>query len=367
MNVAFRLPALGYAALLCVSVVSGCVFDAALKHDTGTKPEQLHDGWLLDTPKGVGLSSAKLQQIHSELLREDRYRGVLALLVVKDGKLVFETYLRQRSDQGHYRHVQSVTKSITSLLVGMLFDQGTFESLDATVADLLPKDVKGLASKKKAITLRNLLTMTSGLNFDNEVFSTEMWVTQPDHPVRYILDKPLYADPGTKFYYRDADPQLVGYAMTQALAESEQQLADRSLFTPLGIRDYYWDSGPDDISMAAHGLHLLPRDLAKLGQLVLQRGVWKDERLVSEQWLNESTRAQIESDVRYADEPIAYGYYWWVVPGIGYAMWGHGGQFVLIVPEQEMVVVQTAFPDSDLPDSELPDFLRLLEPILNVE
>lgn len=116
--------------------------------------------------------------------------------------------------------------------------------------------------------------------------------------------------------------------------------------------------------MAAHGLHLKARDLAKLGQLVLDRGVWRGERVVSEAWLDAATSAKVDSDVDFAGAPLPYGYYWWVVPNVGFSMWGHGGQFVLVVPAQDMALVQTAFPDTDLPDSALPDFLKLVAPLL---
>jgi CubicO group peptidase (beta-lactamase class C family) len=209
--------------------------------------------------------------------------------------------------------------------------------------------------------------MRSGLAFDNDDFSVEMWVGKPDAPVRYILEKPFYADPGEKYYYRDCDPQLVGYAMTELVGMSEHELAERTLFGTLGIRNYYWEAGRDGVSMAAHGLHLLPRDLAKLGLLMLQGGLWQGERVVSEAWLSLATTTHVDSDVEFAGGMLGYGYYFWIVPGIGYSAWGHGGQFVLVVPNQDLVLVQTAFPDTHLPDSDLPDFLELVRPLLEVE
>jgi len=356
-----------YLASLAIGLwlsTSSCWFDGDLKHDTGVVPENLHDGWQIDTPESVGLSSKALAHIHGQLLREDRYRGTLSFSVVKDAKLVFETYLRQRSDQSQYRHVQSVTKTVTSLLFGIASDRGDVPSLDLTVEDLFPSKVAGLDERKRAITLQQLLTMSSGLSFDNEDFAVEMWVEQPHDPVRYMLEKPLYADPGERFYYRDVDPQLVGYALEGLTHQTERELADATLFRALEIHDYYWDHGPDGVSMAAHGLHLRPRDLAKLGLLALDRGLWHGERVVSEAWLDLATSPQIDSDVSSAGVRLPYGFYWWLVPDVGPAMWGHGGQFVLVVPAKNMVLVQTAFPDTDLPDSELPDFLALVKPLL---
>jgi CubicO group peptidase (beta-lactamase class C family) len=351
-------------ASIALSALSGCWFDGDLKRDNGSKPAELKDGWEIDTPKNTGVSSAVLEAIHDRLLSEDHFRGSLSFLVVKDGKLIFETYLRRNSDRAQYRHIQSATKSITSLLLGIATDQGKVPGVDWSLKDAFPSAVKGLDARVGRITLQELLTMTSGLDFDNEVFSSEMWVDKPDNPLRYMLAKPFYADPGERFYYRDVDPQLVGYMLQDFVGESEREFAAATLFKALKIRDYYWEAGPDGVSMAAHGLHLLPRDLAKLGLLVLNRGLWNGRRVVSGEWISGSTRRWIDSDVEYQGQPLGYGYYWWIVPGVGISMWGHGGQFVLIAPEQNMVLVQTAFPDTDLPESDLPDFVDLIRPLL---
>lgn len=361
----------GVVAACCAigCLLLGCWFDGDLKRDTGVMPESRDDGWQTAAPEEVGLDSQALAAIHEQLLREDRYRGTLSLLVVKDGKLVWETYLRRRSDQTAYRNIQSATKSVTSLVFGIARDQGSIPSLDATLGDIFPDEVAGLDPRKATISLHDLLTMRSGIAFDNEDFAVEMWVEKPPQPLHYLLSKPLYADPGQRFYYRDADPQLIGYALSRLTGESEEQLA-QALFGPLGIVDYYWEQGGrDGIHMAAHGLQLLPRDLAKLGQLVLDRGEWHGQRIVSEEWLALSTAAQVspeqlQADTRQKEPDFGYGYYWWVVPGVGFTAWGHGGQFVLVVPARNLVLVQTAFPDTDLPDSDLQSFLDLVRPLL---
>jgi CubicO group peptidase (beta-lactamase class C family) len=209
--------------------------------------------------------------------------------------------------------------------------------------------------------------MRSGLSFDNDDFSIEMWVDKPAHPLRYILSKPLYADPGQRFYYRDADPQIVGYALQKLAAQREGDLVKQHIFTPLGIRDYYWERGPDGVYLAAHGLHLRPRDLAKIGQLLLDRGEWRGTRVVSEEWLQLATTEQTTSTTRdRKGRFFPYGYYFWIVPGVGFAAWGHGGQFILVVPSEDMVIVQVALPDSDdLPGSHLNDLLGLVAPLLS--
>ncbi|HKU42674.1 MAG TPA: serine hydrolase [Polyangiales bacterium] len=359
----FTRVALGLAIAVALQ---GCVFDGELKHDLGTVPEALDDGWEIADPHDVGLSRSALARIHRELLREDRQLGTLGFLVVKDHKLVFETYLRSLGDRDHYHHIQSATKSVTSLAFGIARDDGDFDSLDLTTGALFPDAVRGLDPRAAQITLRQLLTMRSGLAFDNDVFSLEMWVDKPDDPLRYMLSKPFYADPGTEFYYRDVDPQLVGYALRERTQRSERELVEERIFDRLGIDDFYWESGSDGISLAAHGLHLRPRDLAKLGQLLLDRGTWNGERVVSEAWIDEATRRQATSETRDQNgKRYGYGYYFWILPDVGFAAWGHGGQFIVVAPAQQLVVVQVSLPDTDdLPGSHLNDVVELVQPLL---
>jgi CubicO group peptidase (beta-lactamase class C family) len=348
------------------AVVPACIFDEKLKHDYGVVPQALDDGWEIATPESVGLSSDTLAQIHAELLREDRFVGSLGMLVVKDGKLVWETYLRTPADRDHVHHIQSATKSVTSVLFGMVRDDGLVGSadLDRTIGDLFPDKMSGLDPAKQGITLRELLTMRSGIAFDNSDFSGEMYTDKPNDQLRYILDKPLYAPPGTRFYYRDADPQIVGYAMQRLTGITARAFAAARLFAPLGITDYDWESAPDGTTMAPHGLHLRPRDLAKFGQLVLDGGTWRGTRLVSKDWIDQSTSAQVTSLVNGPNgTPYPFGYYWWITSH-GASAWGHGGQYVLIVPPMNMVLVHIALPDTnDMDGDQLNDFLRLVKPL----
>jgi CubicO group peptidase (beta-lactamase class C family) len=270
------LSLLSVLAVLAVLTLAGCLFDQDFKHRNTTVPAPLDDGWEIATPESVGLAPQALAAIHDELLKPDRFVGTLGFLVIKDNKLVFETYLRDPADRDHVQHMQSTTKSVTSIVFGMGRDQGWMPALDTPVCTILASSCAGLDARKQAIALEHLLTMRSGLDFDNDVFSVEMWVEKPANPIRYILDKPLYATPGTVYYYRDADPQLISYALQALTGRNEESLAAEFLFGPLGIRDYYWDHGEHGESMGAHGLHLRPRDLAKIGQLMLDE--WRVAR-----------------------------------------------------------------------------------------
>jgi CubicO group peptidase (beta-lactamase class C family) len=354
--------AVALALVALAGLACGCHgLDEPYKFRHTTVPEALDDGWPIASPEDVGLDPTILADIHDQLLREDRYFATLGFLVAKDGKLVFETYLRDPADRDHVQHLQSGTKSVTSLVFGMARDRGLVPDLDATLCSIVAPACDGLDPRKRDITLRHLLTMRSGLDFSNDVFSMELWVGRPSDPLRYILEKPLFAAPGEVFDYRDADPQLIAYALERLAGRRERDLAREWLFEPLGIRDVYWDVGTGGVTMAPHGLHLRPRDFAKLGQLALDGGAWKGNRLVSGDWIAASTGRQTESNL----EDFGYGYYWWTVPEFGgFSAWGHGGQFALSIPSKRLLLVQVARPDGELHGSALADFVELVRPLV---
>jgi Beta-lactamase class C and other penicillin binding proteins len=353
-----------YLWIMVAALLGGCLLDEDFKHNGPTQPEQLADGWEIATPESVGLDPQSLAAIHQELLRPDRFVGALGFLVVKDGKLVFETYLRGLADRDHVHHLQSTTKSVTSVLFGIGRDQGWIPALDTTLCSILADKCLGLDPRKLNITLEHLLTMRSGLQFSNDWFSVEMWVDKPADPIRYILDKPLYADPGSVYNYRDADPQLVGYAMQRLSGRNEESLAREYLFAPLGIVDWYWDHGAQGESMAAHGLHLRPRDLAKFGQLMLDGGAWHGTPVVSAAWHDVSVARQVQP---VGQPRLGYGYYWWTVDeAAGYSTWGHGGQYAFVIPGLRLVLVMVSMPDTDpgaIHGGELEEFVDLTRPL----
>ena len=352
---------------LILSGLTSCVSDAPFKFESTIIPDQLDDGWLVTSPEDVNINQQALDEIYANLISEDQYFNAKSLLIVKNGKLVFETYCQNQKDRDRFGHVQSVTKSITSLVFGIVKSEGYFDSLGQTLYSIIQDKFPSNATKK-SITLRHLLTMTSGLSFDNDVFSIEIYANKSSDPIKYILNKPLQANPGEKFYYRDCDPQLISYVIQKLTGKTEEQWAKERLFEPLGIEDYYWDSDHKGTTMGAHGLHLKPRDMAKIGQLVLDRGRWNGSQVVDSTWIAQSTKKQ--EDVPNWVEPhlYYYGYYWWIVPRWeAFTTWGHGGNFMFIVPEKQLVVAMTSMPDvnDDTVGTTLDDFEELIDPLLN--
>jgi CubicO group peptidase (beta-lactamase class C family) len=357
-----------FMALLFAPLIflSGCVSDAPFKFESSTVPEQLNDGWEVASPEEVNISPDALDGIYAAFMSEDHYFNAKSLLVIKNGKLVFEAYCRTPKDRDRYGHVQSVAKSITSLVFGIIKSEGYIDSLGQTLYSILPDKFPD-DENKRSITLRHLLTMTSGLSFDNDDFSVEIYVDKPGDPAKYILKKPLYASPGGKFYYRDCDPHLISYVIRQLTGKTEEQWARERLFEPLGIGNYYWDSDHTGTTMGAHGLHLKPRDLAKIGQMVLDQGRWNDSQVVDSSWIATSTEKQVETDYRTEPHVYYYGYYWWVLPRWeAFTALGHGGNFIFVVPGKQMVIVMTSMPDvdDDVVGTRLEQFEDLISPLL---
>lgn len=329
-------------------LLAGCLTEPELKSTTGYEPARLEDGWEIARPDEVGLEPGAVEALYRRFYSKREFYNATALLLVRDGRLIAEGYTRAPVDPLALRHVQSITKSVTSLVFGTLHDDGTFPALDERLGDILPASAFTGDPRAREITLRHLLTMTSGVELDNHNFATRLLMGRPRGQERVILARPFYADPGREFFYRDADPQLLSYAVEARTGRTLEAIAEERLFSPLGIRAHYWEHNIDGVTLGAHALWLRARDLARIGQLALDEGEWRGERIVSADWIHRSTSTQIDPGSR---DPAAvgfgYGFYWWVLPDMGaYAAWGHGGQYILVLPEARLVAVLTASPDA---------------------
>jgi CubicO group peptidase (beta-lactamase class C family) len=184
--------------------------------------------------------------------------------------------------------------------------------------------------------------MRTGLAYNNDEDNEGLMVDEPESSIRYFLKGELDYEPGTRFHYSDAPPHLVGAVIQKRTGKTLDQFADEVLFGPLGITDYLWEKHRDGLCYGAFGLYMKPRDMAKIGQLCLQEGKWQGQQIVSADWLREATSIQTNRNSG------PYGYYWWIRPDYNaYTMAGHGGNFIYIVPEKQMVIVFTANPFVD--------------------
>lgn len=343
--------------LFLVTGLSNCLLDGSFKHRSTSVPDQLDDGWMVSSPAGEGMDPQILEEAYDMFYSDEQFINALALLVVHNGKIVFETYARSPEDRERLHHVQSVTKSVTSLVFGAVRKAGYLDDLDETVASIIPEAFVNVPDKQ-GITLRHLLTMRSGIAFYNEDFSVEIHVNRPNDPVAHILSKPMYASPGEQFNYRDCDPHLLGAVVKKISGRNLEEWAVENLFSAIGITQYHWLTDPTRISTGAYGLYLKPRDLARIGQFVLQRGVWNTVEVIPSGWIDDSTSRQTDSGRIEYD----YGYYWWIVPELNaVTAWGQGGNFIFLVPDKELVTVMISLPDvdDDTVGTVLPEFVPL--------
>jgi CubicO group peptidase (beta-lactamase class C family) len=320
--------------LLIGTFIIGCLGDLDIKlpYDDYA-PEQISDGWEISTPEEQGFDADGISRVYRRFYSEDLYPSIHSLLIVRNGNLVAEAYCRDKNERDTFHSIQSATKSITSILVGIAIDKGLIDSVDQTVYHFIPEYFDRDA-RKREITLHHVLTMETGLDFDNDEH-TEKLFNYSGNSLEYVLHKPLVFLPGTDWYYGDGNPQLLSGVIQKATGMSEEEFAVQNLFGPLGITRYRWERHGDGLTFGAFGLWLKPRDMAKIGKLMVQDGIWDGEEIVSAEWIAESTKVQTTHQT--------YGYYWypWEAQGTFYAE-GHGGQLIYVVPGKQIVVVITA-------------------------
>ncbi len=266
---------------------------------------------------------------------------IQSLLVVRNGYLVFENYyglgMPDRQDTIH-----SVTKSFTSALVGIARSQGMLTDLNQTLPDFFPKyyDDRTDPAKRK-ISLRHLLTMTAGLQpVKVKDWSLLLQWNFSQDRVRFTLDLPLIHPPGQVFDYSNPISHLLSIILTEKSGLSLWDFAHRNLFDPLGIKPRLWKQDARGYYSGHGSLYLSPREMAKFGFLYLNRGVWDGKQIVPADWIDESTQTQVKAGGDYD-----YGYQWWIRPVAGcpsYRGWGRNGQFIVVVPELDLVIAVTS-------------------------
>ena len=291
--------------------------------------------------RGMGLDPGVLDSVFDAAEASGSSRS---LVVERGGTVVAEEYFQGYSADS-LQTVWSVTKSFTSTLVGIALDLGLLPSMDATLAELIPDSVYPLDGAKGAITLRHLLTMSAGIPWvegsDGSEYS--QWVAAPNQ-VAYYLDKPLASPPGEVFDYSDGAAHITSVVLHTATGRSALEFAREYLFHPMGITQSDWWVDKDGYCFGGLGLWLRPRDMVKLGRLFLDGGMWEGERIISEAWIDDATRVQIDA-AGNGPRNEDYGHYWWIGTGGGlgaFAALGYGGQLIFVFPELDMVVATTS-------------------------
>ena len=298
--------------------------------------------WLTSTPEEQGMESSAL----AKLVADGEGQGFDSLLVVRHGRIVAEAYYAPyTADIPH--QIQSSTKAVVGTLVGMLHKDGVLDRLDRPMLDFFAdRRVANVDDRKKAITVQNLLDMTSGFDWDQgieeggkqtiaDMVSSSDWT-------RFILDRAMAHMPGEVFNYADANPNLVSAIVTRLTGQLAEDYARDRLFGPLGITRWHWDRDPQGLTMGAWSLTMLPRDMAKIGYLYLHRGAWEGKQLVSTEWADVLNHTAV--DMHAAVDPrLRYSNFFWVFPQDHvYMTVGWHGQMIAVFPDLDAVAVVTA-------------------------
>lgn len=288
-------------------------------------------------PEAVGVDSTRLVAL-SEWIRRDKL-DVRSLLVIKDGKLVFERY-GDGLGRDYNHELYSVTKFISALLVGTLVGDGRLSATDAPAARLAAArpDLAPSLADKQQIQLKHLMSMASGLSYKLVEGTDTLYYGVPDR-LKVAASASVRTTPGTEFDYIDVNPVLVGATISQVTGMPEQQYAARRLFEPLGMSHYRWDGADGKGAVSGGwGLRLRSIDMARLGQLMLNQGRWNGQQIVPAAWV-----AQMTTPSGPARD---YGYYCWVNNIVQsereFSAMGYKGQFITVLPKQNAVIVMNS-------------------------
>jgi CubicO group peptidase (beta-lactamase class C family) len=330
-------------------------------------PPALDDGWRVESADGAGMSRRMLETLTREL-RSGAFASFSSALIARRGRLVYEAYrdalapgeVDENAARALLRNTRSATKTVTSMLAGIAIEQGYLSGVSAPILSLFPdkQPLQHPDPRKSAITVEDLLTMSSLLECDDEnpfscgheerMYLLEDWVQFTlDLPIRGFpgwATRPEVAPYGRSFSYCTAGVVTLGAALERAIGRPLADFARDTLFRPLGIERAAWQYTPSGQAMTGGGLSMTSRDLLTLGQLYLQGGAWNGRQVVPASWVTTSIQPHAQ-----VDDETEYGYLWWIrrfthagqsYPS--YLMQGNGGNKVAVFPSLDLVVVITS-------------------------
>ena len=319
-------------------------------------PAELGDGWPVAAPEEQGVDSTVLSGIGP---RFEGWREACAhaVVVIRRGVLIYEHYFTGDDwrwteplgavafDTTVKHDLKSITKSVTSLLVGIALDRRWIANIDTPIFTYFPEQGELRTPEKDRITLAHLLTMSAGLAWNENLpwddpANNERRMDDAADPYRYALEQPVATPPGQFYNYCGGAPTLLQGVVQRTSGEALDVVAREALFEPLAITDVEWTRFPNGDVRGYGGLRLRARDLAKIGQLVLNGGTWHGRRIISEEWIAKATAPHINGEGIFF-----YGYLWWLGRflvehrEIGWiAGFGNGGQRVYVLPNLDLVV-----------------------------
>jgi CubicO group peptidase (beta-lactamase class C family) len=357
-----RLKRLGFVAAFAFAASSALAQGQA--NPVCGMPVMLDDGWTVASPESVDLDGTRLCGIEQRLKFTDS--DVHAVVIVRHGRLVFEQYFSGLDqpwgkpeapydyDATTKHDMRSASKSIVSLLVGLAIDRRLIASVNEPLVKFFPELSAVKSTGWDKVTLRHLLTMSSGIKWDETLAWTDPQNDEPHlgyeaDPVRYVLSKPIAAAPDTVWVYNGGGTDLLGNILERVSGKSLEAFAREFLFQPLDATDFEWKSYPKNGRVAAAaGLRLRPRDAAKIGQLILSDGAWNGRQVVPPDWIMQSVIPRFQA-TGYFGGILFYGYQWWMGRSLAegkevkwIAAMGWGGQRIFVIPDLDMVVMTTS-------------------------
>jgi CubicO group peptidase (beta-lactamase class C family) len=315
-------------------------------------PKKLNDGWEISSLSSVGIDKEQIEAVSSLIRDIDSYENVLSMLIVKNGKLVHEVY-SPYCQRNTLHWMASITKTITSTLIGIAIDRGFIESADSKLFKFLPQfsdDFKD--PEKRKIALKHIMTMTSGLEWNervsyNDPRNSEWQMVESEDWMSYVASQSMSDEPGKIFNYNTGGMHLLSAVIKNATGLYAHQFAEKYFLHPMGIYGYQWNKDPMGYPCTGGtdgGLGLRTRDIAKFGWLFLKDGKWEGKKIISGKWIKEAPHTHLTGKGRAR----SYGYNWTtgvrVARGKRFeyvASFGYGGQTLYIVPEFDMIVVFT--------------------------
>lgn len=264
---------------------------------------------------------------------------VQSLIIQKEGDIIHEAY-NGSIDGNNPTNIKSASKSIISLLIGIAIDKEFIEGVNQPISNYFTEYFeKNPDSTKASITIQDLLTMRSGLE-TTSFHNYGRWVVS-DNWVNFTLNQPFVEDPGGDMVYSTGTSHLLSVILTKATGMSTRTFANEYLFDPMNIQIGGWDRDPQGYYMGGNNLAVSPRDLLKIGTMMMDVGEYNGQQIVSKDWILESVQIYTRSNYN----PYNYGYMWWRRMVGRYQLffaWGNGGQYIMMLPELETVISITS-------------------------
>jgi CubicO group peptidase (beta-lactamase class C family) len=340
-----KLGTIGHVILITIILLISvsCLTEDPLKIPFQSyPPDNLDDGWEIAEPAGSGFDGEALNDVYKYVHEENNVWQIRSLLVFRNNKLVAESYMKDRNDRINLHPIWSCTKQVTGILTGIAVDKGLI-SVSDTISDHLPQVSR--YPEKSGITIENLLMMKSGIDYNNDGYfgeDSKLAREEPSNSLDFILSLPMHSAPGTQFRYKDSDAHIISAIIQEKTGKTMRDWAREVLFDRIGITNLEWRTYKDGITFGSFGILTTPREMGKIGQLVANDGMWDGKQIVSKNLIDEMTSAKVSpNETHYTD--IGFGYLWWkdIKRNVNMA-WGHGGQYILINKDKNLIVVITS-------------------------